>query len=153
VTAALVPDGGADDVALLTVRYLGRAASTFRLRRPAVASELSTVRRVMSAWMESAGVPRDDIMLISVAVSEAVTNAVEHAYGSQHGWVEIEASRPGADVLVAVRDRGRWRPKAPGGGGRGLGLIGRLMDDFELRRTNEGTEVVMRRTAGPRNRL
>jgi PAS domain S-box-containing protein len=153
VTATLVPDGGADDVALLTVRYVGHAASTFRLRRPAVASELSTVRRVMSAWMESAGVPRDDIMLISVAVSEAVTNAVEHAYGSQHGWVEIEASRPGADVLVAVRDRGRWRPKAPGGGGRGLGLIGRLMDDFELRRTNEGTEVVMRRTAGPRNRL
>jgi anti-sigma regulatory factor (Ser/Thr protein kinase) len=106
--------------------------------------------------MESAGVPRDDMMLISVAVSEAVTNAVEHAYGNQpgqQGWVEIEASRPGDDVIVAVRDRGRWRPKAPGGGGRGLGLIGRLMDDFELRRSNEGTELVMRRNTGPRKRV
>ena len=109
------------------------------------------MRRVVSAWLESAGVPRDDITLIAVAVSEAATNAIEHAYGRQEGWFEIEASRAGDDVVISVRDAGRWRPKASGGGGRGLGLIGRLMDEFELRRTDQGTEVFMRRSIRARN--
>jgi anti-sigma regulatory factor (Ser/Thr protein kinase) len=105
----------------------------------------------MSAWLETAGVPRDDITLIAVAVSEAATNSIEHAYGKREGWVEIEARRDADDVVIAVRDGGRWRPKAQSGGGRGLGLIGRLMDEFELRRTDQGTEVWMRRKARRRN--
>jgi anti-sigma regulatory factor (Ser/Thr protein kinase) len=152
ITTGVLPEGGAeDDVALLAVRYLGAAPGTFRWRRPARASELGTMRRVMSAWLEAAGVPRDDIMLISVAVSEAATNSIEHAYGKQEGWVEIEATRSESHVTVVVRDGGRWRPKAIGGGGRGLGLIGRLMDEFELRRSAEGTEVWMRRATMGRN--
>ncbi|MDQ1521754.1 MAG: hypothetical protein QOI55_2827 [Actinomycetota bacterium] len=152
LTATLLPEGGAeDDVALLTVRYVGSAPGAFKWRRPARATELGTMRRVMSAWLETAGVSREDINLISVAVSEATTNSIEHAYGKQEGWVEIEARREGDDVVIAVRDGGRWRPKARGGGGRGLGLIGRLMDEFELRRTDQGTEVLMRRSARGRN--
>jgi PAS domain S-box-containing protein len=152
LTSTTLPEGGAeDDVAMLAVRFVGSAPGTFRWRRPARAGELGTMRRVMAAWLEASGVPRDDIMLFSVAVSEAVTNAVEHAYGKQEGWVEIEAHRENDDVVVAVRDGGRWRSKARGGGGRGLGLIARLMDEFELRRTDQGTEVWMRRTARGRN--
>jgi len=56
----------------------------------------------------------------------------------------------GPVVTVAVRDGGRWRPKARGGGGRGLTLIARLVDDFELRRQAGGTEIWMRR--GPRGK-
>jgi anti-sigma regulatory factor (Ser/Thr protein kinase) len=152
LTATLLPEDGAeDDVAVLTVRYVGNAPGAFRWRRPAHATELGTMRRVMSAWLEAAGIAREDINLISVAVSEAATNSIEHAYGKQEGWVEIEARREGDDVVVSVRDGGRWRPKARGGGGRGLGLIGRLMDEFELRRTDQGTEVLMRRSARGRN--
>jgi PAS domain S-box-containing protein len=152
LTATLLPEGGADDdVAILTVRYVGNSPGAFRWRRPARASELGTMRRIMSAWLETAGVPRDDIALIAVAVSEAATNSIEHAYGKQEGWVEIEASRDADDVVIAVRDGGRWRPKAQSGGGRGLGLIGRLMDEFELRRTDQGTEIMMRRSARGRN--
>jgi GAF domain-containing protein/anti-sigma regulatory factor (Ser/Thr protein kinase) len=150
--AELLPDGVAeDDVAVLTVRYVGSAPGAFRWRRPARATELSTMRRVMSAWLETAGVARDDITLIAVAVSEAATNSIEHAYGKREGWLEIEARRDADDVVIAVRDGGRWRPKAQSGGGRGLGLIGRLMDEFELRRTDQGTEVMMRKNARVRN--
>jgi anti-sigma regulatory factor (Ser/Thr protein kinase) len=151
VTAAMLPEGGSeDDVAVLAVRYLGNAPSAFRWRRPARASELSVMRRVMTSWLESAGVDRDDVALIAVAVSEAVTNSIEHAYGRHEGWVEIEARQEEGAVELVVRDGGRWRPKALGSGGRGLGLIGRLMDEFELRRAEQGTEVWMRKaTRGP----
>ena len=83
--------------------------------------------------------------MIAVAVSEAATNAIEHAYGPTEGWFEVDADVRTDAVEVTVRDGGRWRPKARGGGGRGLALIGRLMDEFELRRTPTGTEVWMRR--------
>jgi PAS domain S-box-containing protein len=152
LTSVLLPEGGTDDdVAVLSVRYVGNAPGAFRWRRAARASELGTMRRVMSAWLEAAGVPREDIMLIAVAVSEATTNSIEHAYGKQEGWVEVEARRDDDDVVIMVRDGGRWRAKAQSGGGRGLGLIGRLMDEFELRRSDQGTEVWMRRSTQGRN--
>ncbi|MCU1430394.1 MAG: protein serine/threonine phosphatase [Actinomycetia bacterium] len=134
-----------DDVAVLALRYAGNVPGTLRWRRPARASELGPMRRVLSAWLQDAGVNAEDVTVIAVAVSEAATNAIEHAYTNQEGWVDLEADVDDEAVTLMVRDGGRFRPKAPGGGGRGLGLIGRLMDEFELRRSNEGTEVWMRR--------
>jgi anti-sigma regulatory factor (Ser/Thr protein kinase)/GAF domain-containing protein len=140
-------DGAADDVAVLAVRYLGAAPQRFRWRRPARASELAPLRRALARWLEAVDVAAEDVKLFTVGASEAMTNAVEHAYEKREGWVEIEGYREHDDVVVIVRDGGRWRAKARGGGGRGLGLIGRLMDEFELRRSDQGTEVWMRRTA------
>ena len=80
-----------------------------------------------------------------LAVSEAASNAIEHAYGPAVGWFELEAAIEGRDLTVAVRDGGRWRRKPPGAGGRGLGLMARLMDEFQTRRSEQGTEVWMRR--------
>jgi PAS domain S-box-containing protein len=152
LTTTLLADGGGDDdVAVLAVRFLGAVPQVFRWRRPARATELAPLRRGLTRWLESVDVPSSDVMVITVAASEAATNAIEHAYERKEGWVEIEANREGDDVVIAVRDGGRWRPKARGGGGRGLGLIGRLMDEFELRRSDQGTEVWMRRAAPGRS--
>jgi anti-sigma regulatory factor (Ser/Thr protein kinase) len=134
-----------DDIALLAMRYLGAEHGHVKIRRPARPSELASVRRVLRARLEAAGVCSEEIGVIAVAVSEAATNAVEHAYGPTEGWFEVEADVGRDTIEITVRDAGRWRPKARGGGGRGLALIGRLMDEFELRRTPTGTEVWMRR--------
>jgi anti-sigma regulatory factor (Ser/Thr protein kinase) len=148
-------DRPADDVALLGMRFVGTDHGHLRLRRPARAAELAAMRRILASWLETAGVPDDEIGLICVAASEAATNAVEHAYGPKEGWFEVEASvETDESVTVIVRDAGRWRPKARGGGGRGLSLIGRLMDEFELVRRPAGTEVWMRRASrGKRKRI
>ncbi|HVJ97985.1 MAG TPA: SpoIIE family protein phosphatase [Acidimicrobiia bacterium] len=136
----------ADDVAVLGMRFVGTEHGHLRLRRPARAAELAAMRRILASWLETAGVPDEDIGVICVATSEAATNAIEHAYGPKEGWFEVEATVEADDaVTVIVRDAGRWRPKARGGGGRGLTLIGRLMDEFELVRRPAGTEVWMRR--------
>jgi serine/threonine-protein kinase RsbW len=124
------------------VRFLGRRAP-IHLRRPARAVELAPMRRVLSAWLEAAGVPTGDIPDVAVAVTEAATNAIEHAYVHGPGWFEVAADVSGDVLTVRVRDMGRWRPKARGTGGRGLGLIARLMDRFEVRRNDGGTEVWM----------
>jgi PAS domain S-box-containing protein len=145
----------ADDVAVLGMRFVGTEHGHLRLRRPARAAELAAMRRILASWLETAGVPDDEIGLICVAASEAATNAIEHAYGAKEGWFEVEATVEADDaVTVIVRDAGRWRPKARGGGGRGLSLIGRLMDEFELVRRPAGTEVWMRRASrGKRGRV
>jgi PAS domain S-box-containing protein len=135
-----------DDVAMLGMRYVGPTRGHFRVRRPARAAELAPVRRMLSAWLESGGFGNEEIGSIAVATTEAATNAIEHAYGPTEGWFEVEARiDEQGTVQITVRDGGRWRPKSRGDGGRGLTLIGRLMDDFEVRRRPNGTEIWMQR--------
>jgi len=124
-----------------------------RVRFPAQASQLAVVRRVLTAWLEAAGTAPDDIAPTVLAVSEAASNSIEHAYGPSEGWFELDASlapveagRSGPRLTVTVRDGGRWQSKPPGAGGRGMGLMARLMDEFETRRSDRGTEVWMSRT-------
>ena len=114
------------------------------MRFPARASQLGVVRRLLTAWLEAAGTPPDDIAPTVLAVSEAASNAIEHAYGPSEGWFELDASlvpveagRPGPLLTVTVRDGGRWRNKPPGEGGLGIGLMARLMDEFETRRSEQ----------------
>jgi anti-sigma regulatory factor (Ser/Thr protein kinase) len=48
-------------------------------------------------------------------------------------------------VEIRVRDRGSWRERRDGVGGRGLPIIEAYVDDLEITRSPAGTEVRMRR--------
>ena len=68
---------------------------------------------------------------IALAVSEACTNVVMHAYVSAAapGSLTVEASQRNGELVVAVRDEGQGmlpRPDSPGLG-LGLSIIGRLL--------------------------
>ena len=85
----------------------------------------------------------EDIVL---AVDEAVSNAVEHAYRDRApGPVRLWAHTGGAGLTVVVDDRGCWRtpPPEPGCRGRGLSLIQLLAGHVELIRAATGTTVTM----------
>ncbi len=139
-------DRAADDVAVLALRFVGPPRGRMKIRRRANSAELAPVRRILASWLEAGGFGAEEIGSITVAVSEAATNAIEHAYGPGEGWFEVAGEIDERGTLnVTVRDNGRWRPKARGGGGRGLALIARLMDAFEVRRHDTGTEIWMRR--------
>jgi serine/threonine-protein kinase RsbW len=96
----------------------------------------------------------DDIRL---AVSEAVSNVVVHAYhrfdqpGSVHVAVTVE--RDGIELLVADGGGGFARRDDSPGVGLGLPLINRLADQVELRRPRDGdgTELWMRFGLGERS--
>ncbi len=70
-----------------------------------------------------------------LAVSEAVTNAVLHAYRDRPaGEVHVEVHRDAAEVRITVADEGagmRPRPDSPGLG-LGLPLIARLSTSLEV---------------------
>ncbi len=65
---------------------------------------------------------------------------------------ELAASEAGGELTVVVRDRGQWRGRRERAHGRGMKIIAEAMDTVELR-TDDGTEVLMRRTLRPMTRL
>lgn len=86
------------------------------LALPADAVSISVARAALRRWLADWSWPAGQLDDIVLAVNEAVSNAVEHAYLDQApGMVdirgEIQATPPGQHrVTIIVRDHGRWRP-------------------------------------------
>ena len=103
----------------------------------------------MAAFAAGEGADPDTLAAISLCVSEAVTNAVVHAYRDQDepGGIEIEAHRPNGYLCLYVRDQGCGltpRLNSPGLG-LGLPLISETATAVEVRDgATGGTEIVMR---------
>ena len=136
---------GHDDLALLAVQ-LTPPERTLATSLPARPSSVASMRRDMTRWLQSAGASDVETYEILLACGEACVNTIAHAHSAvSDAPFEFRASREGPDVVIVVRDTGRWRSKPGGGAGRGLTLMRELMDDVQVRRGNRGTEVRMRR--------
>lgn len=86
----------------------------------------------------------DDVIL---AVSEAVTNAVRHAYDDPGGRIHVSARRSVDQLLITVSDHGRGlgSPSPAPGLGLGMGLIETVADRAVFRANRAGgTTVEMR---------
>jgi serine phosphatase RsbU (regulator of sigma subunit)/anti-sigma regulatory factor (Ser/Thr protein kinase) len=143
--AALVPqDGLRDDVAIMALQNTAVPAE-LHLRLPADPRTLAHVRRMLRRWLIERGAAEGDVAEVTIAVSEACANAIEHAYSPSPASFELDAFGDNGEVTVAVRDRGRWRPPRGTNRGRGLSIMVAAMDDVQIDRTETGTEVVMRR--------
>ena len=107
-----------------------------RLRVPAVAREVASIRHAVTAAAAAEGIdgrPRQDIAL---AVSEACSNVVMHAYrgDATPGRLAVDAYRDNGEFFVVVRDEGSGlapRTDSPGLG-LGLGLIAGLSKRLEI---------------------
>jgi serine phosphatase RsbU (regulator of sigma subunit)/anti-sigma regulatory factor (Ser/Thr protein kinase) len=133
-----------DDIAVLAMRSVP-VPERLSLRLPADRQVLVTVRAALRRWLRATGARTEETYDIVLAVGEACANAVEHAYGPRGGALELEASRDGADVVVVIRDSGRWRQPRQRDRGRGIGIMHSSMDSVDHRHANGGTEVVLRR--------
>jgi anti-sigma regulatory factor (Ser/Thr protein kinase) len=109
--------------------------SDVRLTLPARPENVAVVRHVLGAFAEALQLPDPVIEDMRLAVTEACTNVVRHAYADgEPGPVEI-LIRPEDDMLlVVVSDRGRGLGPASDTSGPGLGLplIAALSHDFEI---------------------
>src|SRR3954454_22570516 len=76
---------------------------------PAVAASVAEARNAVTAFAESVGATGDALAAVSLAVSEAVTNAVLHAYldRDEPGPIRVRARRETDAVIVEVADEGR----------------------------------------------
>lgn len=104
--------------------------------RPAFPRYVASLRRAAVAFAADAGA--DDLQQenIGLAMSEAVSNSVIHAYPDDglRGYVTVRAWMDRGAIIVTVCDEGRGMAPASGGPGLGLGLalIARLSDRLEI---------------------
>ena len=116
---------------------------------PAEPPSVSAIRHTLSDYARGVGVNDEVISAAGLAVSEATTNAVVHAYADEPepGPVTVEAGIDEGMLWVRVCDEGRGmrpRPDSPGLG-LGLPLIAQMAASFEVHeRDSGGTEVLMR---------
>lgn len=81
---------------------------------------------------------------VKLAMSEAVTNAIQHGSASPSDEIRILAVEESGALVFEVVDTGRFRPRVTRRGelpesGRGLEFMRRLMDEVDLRPTTYGT--------------
>jgi serine/threonine-protein kinase RsbW len=109
------------------------------LRVDATPQAVARARREVTRFAveHAAGAPAD----IALAVSEAVTNAVQHGYrDGASGQVRIVACKYPDELVIVVRDYGcgmRPNPHSPGAG-LGLSIIGAAASEMNVERPEDG---------------
>lgn len=127
-----------------------RAAPDVRMTLPARAEGVAVVRQALAGMADALAVDAAVLADMKMAVSEACTNVVVHAYEDTDGMLEVEMSADDVGLTIRVRDHGRGiQPQVKQSRevpalGLGLPLIAALSDTFELQgAVGEGTEVRM----------
>jgi serine/threonine-protein kinase RsbW len=114
---------------------------------PAVADTVPLARAELTELAVRAGADENAVNTIRLAASEALTNAVRHAYPDREGDVHVTAAVTGDELWLLVADDGTgMRPGSNNPGlGVGLALIASAADYFSvIKRARGGTEVQMR---------
>ena len=126
-----------------------RTLPAFNATRRAIVEAVGPLRRALTRWSVDAGADQRTQEAVALAGSEAITNAVVHAYRNEPepGTVSVSGEQsPLENLRVTVSDYGSGmmpRPDSPGLG-LGLPLIVQLTRAVEIdSRPGEGTRVAM----------
>ncbi|HWE08315.1 MAG TPA: ATP-binding protein [Solirubrobacteraceae bacterium] len=101
-------------------------------------------RARVAEFAAGAGATASQIDGVRLAVSEAMTNAVVHAYRGKPGGIHVNAAVASSELWILISDDGcGLQPTADRPGlGLGLGLISQVSDDLAIAsRASGGTEV------------
>jgi serine/threonine-protein kinase RsbW len=116
------------------------------LTLPARAENVAVVRHAIGGLGEAIDISDQVLSDVKLAVTEACTNAVVHAYPEGDGPLQVAVYLRGERLTIVVRDEGRGivpRTDSPGLG-LGLPLIATLAEALELGTDDENrTEVRM----------
>lgn len=129
------------------------------LTLPTDARLISQTRRVVSGYLHEMGVAGDIVDDVVLALDEACTNVMRHAFPGAMDSFHLSARMDAEEVVVVVEDDGVGLPPqklnepigpaAPTAtSGRGLQMIRTLMTDVALETTplRQGTRLEMRRS-------
>jgi len=131
-----------------------KSTSSLWVRAPGHGSSLRPIRLVIADLARQVGFPEDEVAKIEMAVDEACSNVIEHAYESKRQWtwkhnnpeirlyIRTEADR----LIIQIHDNGKrfdfasYRPvnlmeriRAMRRGGYGIAIMRQFMDEVEYR--------------------
>jgi anti-sigma regulatory factor (Ser/Thr protein kinase) len=132
-----------------------------RLRVPSSMGGVHTARSAAEALFRTVGLDAGAIVELSIAASEALTNAYRYGRrgdGKDEIYIDVRATKE--TVEVWVRDRGSGFPALLVGtsrgdirstGGRGIMLMRSLTDSMDIKRSGGGTVVRLVKRLAPAN--
>jgi anti-sigma regulatory factor (Ser/Thr protein kinase) len=140
----------------LAERIMGQSHEknvSFHDTYPALARSVGAIRAALTHFLEDRGVERELIESVRVAVSEAATNVVIHAYRDRGrpGVIEVDSHVDNGQVEVTVGDRGSGfgaRRDSPGLG-LGLAIVASVTSGFDLVSRDNGLAIRMRFSYNP----
>ena len=113
---------------------------------PAVPVAIGAIRGDMIEVARRCGLNEQAISDVALAVSEAATNAIVHAYGGEEdGEIHVAAVAEDGELTIVVADDGDGmapRPDSPGLG-MGLPIIASVTSRLEVASEGRGTKVEM----------
>ncbi len=120
-------------------------------------AQLAKVRNFVAAYAKDLGLSDKEIGNIRLAVDEAYTNIIKHAYKNLPSKpVSIELGSTGDQLWISIKDEGesfdpstynepdlKERIKNKQRGGMGVYLIQKLMDNVQYKRSGRMNEIRM----------
>jgi anti-sigma regulatory factor (Ser/Thr protein kinase) len=112
-------------------------------------AELRIARRFAESAADHFGLGADARFRFTLAVNEAVANAIEHGEPSADGRVQLRIYSQGDSLAFEVRDWGHFGVSWPEQDsmqerGRGLAMMASLVDEVDLKPSADGTVVCLR---------
>lgn len=137
-----------------------------RLTVPGQFERLAEIAEFVTRAAREAGLTDDDVFHVEMAVDEACSNIIEHAYADRTGDIDLACTSPArGDFEIAIHDSGRaFDPDSVGRpvigspadldevseGGLGLYFMRKLMDQvrFEMA-SGQGNTLYMSKRSQP----
>ena len=126
---------------MATVTPTGRSGRAVRLTIPAKAEYITLCRLALTGISRLRPLSEETLADLKLALTEACSNSVRHAYGDGDGRVEIVYELEPDRLAIEVTDDGAgFEPRRPLGGGvdelseggLGIAIIRAIADEFEL---------------------
>jgi len=135
-----------DDVAVLCLRAAPEALPLV-ISMPPEPDALADLRASIRRWLQEVPLSDEAREEVVLACNEACANAVEHAYlDGPAAPIRVSLRRDATDIAIEIVDEGAWRREGEDAGrGHGMLLMRALMDEVDMRPSDEGTVVAMRR--------
>jgi anti-sigma regulatory factor (Ser/Thr protein kinase) len=127
----------------------GRSAVAFQRREHSIRADLGRLKEARDFGERAAeefGLPLEARYQVKLALSEAVTNAIQHGSSSADSPIRICVSEEGGALVIEVVDTGRFVPRVTRRGtmpesGRGLEFMRLMMDEVDLQPRTDGTRL------------
>jgi serine/threonine-protein kinase RsbW len=124
----------------MTTNDHANGARSVRLTIPAKPEYITLCRLALTGLSRLRPLSDETLADLKLALTEACTNSIKHAYDGGDGTVEITYELVGDTLAIEVSDAGRGFDHEPADadedelseGGLGIAIIQAIADDFEL---------------------